>query len=131
MAVAVKKHAKVDIKLFLSCPVLLDFSIFFPNILLRIAGSYPFMHFIKPFYSEPLNTIMSVCLPVWHFAALFLHFSFINHHILLFQFTISSFRSLNYLDSSSRSFSVLHISLIIIIIIIIIVAIIIVIIIII
>ena len=25
MAVAVKKHAKVDIKLFLSCPVLLDF----------------------------------------------------------------------------------------------------------
>ena len=29
MAVAVKKKAKVDIKLFLSCPVLLDFSILF------------------------------------------------------------------------------------------------------
>ena len=29
---------------------------------------------------------MSGCLPVWHFAALFLHFIFINHHILLFQF---------------------------------------------
>ena len=29
MAVAVKKHAKVDIKLFLSCPVLLNFSSLF------------------------------------------------------------------------------------------------------
>ena len=29
LAVAVKKHVKVDIKLFLSCPVLLDFSILF------------------------------------------------------------------------------------------------------
>ena len=29
LAVAVKKHAKVDIKLFLSCPVLLDLSILF------------------------------------------------------------------------------------------------------
>ena len=29
LAVAVKKHAKVDIKLFLACPVLLDFSILF------------------------------------------------------------------------------------------------------
>ena len=29
LTLAVKKHAKVDIKLFLSCPVLLDFSILF------------------------------------------------------------------------------------------------------
>ena len=29
LAVAVKKHSKIDIKLFLSCPALLDFSISF------------------------------------------------------------------------------------------------------
>ena len=29
LAVAVKKNAKVDIKLFFSCPILLDFSILF------------------------------------------------------------------------------------------------------
>ena len=29
LAIAVKKHAKVDMKLLLSCPVLLDFSILF------------------------------------------------------------------------------------------------------
>ena len=44
------------------------------------------MHFIKSFYLELLNTIMSRCLPIWHFAALFLYFTFINHHILLFFF---------------------------------------------
>ena len=32
------------------------------------------------------NTIISGCLPIWHFAALFLHFTFINHHILLYFF---------------------------------------------
>ena len=29
LAIVVKTHAKVDIKLFLSCPILLDFSILF------------------------------------------------------------------------------------------------------
>ena len=36
LAIEVKTHAKVDIKLFLACPILLDFSFFVPNVVPRI-----------------------------------------------------------------------------------------------
>ena len=36
LTIAVKNHAKVDIKLFLPCPALLDFFHFVPNILSEI-----------------------------------------------------------------------------------------------
>ena len=35
LVIAGKKHAKVDIKLFLSCPLLLDFCYFVPNIFIH------------------------------------------------------------------------------------------------
>ena len=54
LTLAVKKHAKVDIKLFFSCPVLLDFSILFQIFCTGLSEQRKFLVVTQPSLLETL-----------------------------------------------------------------------------